>query len=129
MERPRGRPTLYRVRPHEKHLILLTHPAEHSLREAVPFVRSRGHLRLEVPLWNSSCCVIVSGTHQCVVWDVNPNQDYQLASNVNQAGLEVYGAFDGSWRPFLPLFEPNSLLVYRLLGLYLDYLYCEEYHD
>jgi hypothetical protein len=48
-----------------------------------------------------------------------------MASNVQQAGPEVYGAFDGSWRPVLPLFEPIGLLAYRILISYLEYLYCE----
>jgi hypothetical protein len=51
--------------------------------------------------------------------------DFQLASNVAQAGPAVYGAFDGSWRPIMPVFEPYGTVEYRLVHSFLSYLYCE----
>jgi hypothetical protein len=64
---------------------------------------------------------------ECLPWTTieSCEQDFQLASNVTQAGPVVYGAFDSSWQPVMPVFESHGTMEYCLIHLFLSYLYCE----
>jgi hypothetical protein len=48
-----------------------------------------------------------------------------LSPSVVRAGPAVYGAFDGSWKPLLPIFEGPDLMKHRIVTEYLEYLYGE----
>jgi hypothetical protein len=46
--------------------------------------------------------------------------------SVVRAGPAVYGAFDGSWKPLLPIFEGPSLMKHQIVTEYLEYLYGKQ---
>jgi hypothetical protein len=48
-----------------------------------------------------------------------------LTPSVARASPVVYGAFDGSWKPLLPIFEGPNLMKHWIVTEYLEYLYGE----
>jgi hypothetical protein len=39
----------------------------------------------------------------------------------------VYGAFDGLWKPRLPIFEGPSMMKHQIVVEYLEYLYGKQH--